>query len=148
VWLHSRLEKIEVVRPVATAGVKTVAAFIGVRIALLLVYLGAQYALLHAFGVNVPLRDLVVYLPILTLVQTIPISISGLGAAQLVMRRFYAPFVAGAAFPAAVIDAYSTTEILGFMLLRILVAYLCLGRLSKEVIRNASKLEEEVEGSR
>ena len=119
-----------------------------VRFALLRVLFLAQYLVTHVlfmwlFSVDVPLVGVLVYLPIFTFIQIVPISISGLGTTQLVMRHFYAPYVVGAAATAAaVVDAASTTAIFGFLIFRVIVAYLFLGDLSREVIQRAGNLKQ------
>ena len=63
-----------------------------------------------------------VILPVLTVVGTIPLSISGLGTTQVLMERFYAPFVTDGRAPVPVIDACSTAMIFGYIVVRLLIA--------------------------
>jgi len=109
---------------------------LGLRLLLLGQYLAVQWALLRLFGVPVPARHLLAYVPVLTFLQIVPISISGLGTTQLAAREFYGPFVATAAgSPHAVVDAATTAGIAGFLVLRILLGYLFLGDLSRDILR-------------
>jgi len=134
----SRVLKFELLAPLAELDLITVVKFVALRVLFLLQYLAAQYLFLMLFGVDVPLVRLLVYLPLLTFIQIVPVSISGLGTTQLVMRHFYARYVvSAAAYPAGVIDAFSTAAIFGFIVFRIVVAYLFLGEFSREVIRKA-----------
>lgn len=140
----SRLLRFELLRPLAEAGLLDVLRLGGLRIVFLLQYIGSQYLFLLLFGVEIPLMRLMVYMPLLTFIQIIPISISGLGTTQLVMRHFYGPYVRGAGPGAAgVVDAFSTTAIVGFLFFRILIAYVFLGEFSREVFERAGKGEEE-----
>lgn len=137
--LH-RVLKFELLKPLAQLDLLTVVKFVLLRLVFLLQYLFAQYLFLKLFQVDVPIVRLVVYLPLLTFVQIIPISVSGLGTVQLVMRQFYARYVArGVGQATGVIDAFSTSAIFGFLMFRIVVAYLFLGEFSREVIQRAGK---------
>lgn len=134
----SRMLKLEMLAPLADLDVLTVIRFLGLRMCLLLTYLGSQYILLQLFGVDVPLLRLTVYNSLITFVQIVPISVAGLGTVQVVMRHFYAPYVQRlTSNAAAVVDAYSTTSIFSFVIFRVIVAYFFLGEFSREVIRDA-----------
>lgn len=145
----SRLLRMELLAPLADVDALTTVKFVGLRAFFLLQYLAAQYAFLLLFGVDVPLLKMLVYMPLLTFVQIIPVSISGLGTTQIVMRHFYSPYVTvDTAHPGGVIDAFSTTAIFGFILFRVLVAYLFLGEFGRDVIekvRGISPTKEESE---
>jgi len=139
----SRVLRLDLLRPLAEARVADVLVLTGLRMLFLLLYIGSQYLFLRLFGVAVPALRLLVYMPLLTFIQIIPISVSGLGAPQLVMRHFYAPYVKSPAGGAeGVIDAFSTTSIFGFVMFRVLVAYLFLGEFSREVIERAGRAAE------
>ncbi len=134
----SKLLKLQMLAPLADLNFITVVYFLGLRICLLLTYLGSQYILLQLFSIDVPLLRLVVYNSLITFVQIVPISVAGLGTVQVVMRNFYAPYVVQATKQtAAVVDAYSTTSIFSFVIFRLIVAYFFLGEFSSEVIRDA-----------
>jgi hypothetical protein len=136
--LLKRLLSLELLAPLAELDLVTSVRFVALRIAFLLQYLFSQYCFLRLFGIEAPLTVLFVYLPLLTFIQIIPISISGLGTTQIAMRHFYAPYVVTTGLAASgVIDAFSTTAIFGFVFFRLAVAYLFLGELSREVIRKA-----------
>ena len=138
----SRILKLELLAPFAQASIATVLHFVALRIFFACQYLIGQYFFLQLFGIDVPFELLFAYMPLLTFVQIVPISISGLGTTQLVMRHFYASFVVvTAAAPEAVVDAASTTMIFVFLVLRLLVAYVFFGDLSREVIEKAGRLE-------
>ncbi len=108
------------------------------RSLLILTYAVMQKAFLHAFGVDIPVLQLLVFMPILSLIGFIPVSVSGLGSTQVVMREFFGPYVPAtlavtAAAQASVIDAFSTASILGVMLLRVLIGLACLPWVSREL---------------
>lgn len=140
----SRMMKLEILKPLAELDLMTLCSFVLLRVFFLSQYLLAQWAFLFLFGVEVPGPRLLVYLPLLTFIQIVPISISGLGTVQLVMRSFYSRYVTVATKHAgAIVDAFSTTAILGFMIFRIIIAYFFLGDLSREVIQKAGTLKAE-----
>lgn len=139
----SRILKLEMLTPFSELNALIVVQFVALRILFLLQYLAAQYVFLRLFGVEIPVIRLLVYQPLLTFVQIIPISISGLGTTQVVMRHFYSPYVsAGPRYPSGIIDAFSTTSIFAFLFFRLLVAYFFLGDFSREVIKQAGKRTE------
>ena len=88
------------------------------RMAFVSLYVFSNFFLLRSFSIEVPLGDLFVYQPILAFIIFIPISVAGLGSTQVVMRVFYEPFVAQGLLPTAVVDAYSTSTIVMFVLMR------------------------------
>jgi len=82
---------------------------VAIRITFILVYVVMHLVLLPAFGVHIPFEALLMYAPLITFVQVVPATISGLGAAQGVMVALFAAHVATShPNPAAVIIAYST----------------------------------------
>ena len=116
------------------------------RSVLILAYAVMQWAFLHAFGTDIPVLQLLVFMPILSLIAFIPVSVSGLGSTQVVMREFFGPYVPAAiattvAARASVIDAYSTASILGMMLLRIGIGLVCLPWVSRELTEARSREE-------
>jgi hypothetical protein len=54
-----------------------------------------QTAMLHAFGVAVPIGQAVVALPIVFFIAVLPISVQGLGTTQAAMVFFFARYAAG-----------------------------------------------------
>jgi len=118
------------------------------RAGLVLLYALMNRSFLLSFGADVPLPKLLVFMPILTLVAFIPISVSGLGSTQVVMRSFYGPFVSPAmaatdAARAAVIDAFSTSTILATILVRAVIGVLCLPWVSKALAQGRGEREGE-----
>jgi len=106
------------------------------RSALILAYAVMNWAFAKSFGVDIPIPKILVFMPILSLIAFIPISVGGLGSTQVVMREFFGPFVTSAialtaADRAAVIDAYSTASIVSTMLLRVGIGLLCLPWVSR-----------------
>ncbi|MBP7126259.1 flippase-like domain-containing protein [Myxococcota bacterium] len=119
---------------------------IGSRTGLVLLYALMNRSFLLAFGTDIPLGKLLVFMPILTLVAFMPISVSGLGSTQVVMRSFYGPFVSPAmaateAARTAVIDAFSTTTILATVLVRAAIGIACLPWVSKALARGRGEGE-------
>ena len=134
-----RLRNKALFAPLREASLGTWIRLLALRLALQGQYLAVQYVLLLMFDIPVPFIHLVAYLPVLTFIQIVPISISGLGTTQLAARRFYAPYVVAATrSPRAVVDAATTTGIVGFLLVRVVIAYFFLGELSRDIIRHGA----------
>jgi uncharacterized membrane protein YbhN (UPF0104 family) len=98
------------------------------RIVLLLLYTTLNYVLLHLFHVPVPYGVLLLVNPVITVIGTLPISVSGIGTTQVAMRHFYGAFASTAR-----IDAFSTTAILLYQLTRVGIASLYVGRVRREL---------------
>jgi len=139
-WLRNKA----LFAPLREASLGTWGHLLVLRLALQAQYLAVQYVLLLMFDIHVPFLHVVAYLPVLTFIQIVPISISGLGTTQLAARSFYEPFVVAVArSPRAVVDATTTTGIIGFLLVRGVLAYFFLGELSRDIIRHGAPAPEE-----
>jgi hypothetical protein len=119
---------------------------LGFRAGIILVYALANRGFLYSFGVDISIPRLLVFMPILSLISFIPISLSGLGSTQVVMRGFYGPYVRSDmattdAARTSVIDAFSTASILTVMLLRIVIGLICLPWVSRTLA--AEKVDQE-----
>jgi len=115
---------------------RSIPVVMGARSLLILSYAVMNWAFLRSFGVDVPIAKIVVFMPILSLIAFIPISVGGLGSTQVVMREFFGPFVTASiattvAARASVVDAYSTASIVGTMLLRVGIGLVCLPWVTK-----------------
>jgi len=133
--------------PIRAASLGTWGRLIAVRLLLQGLYLLVAYAQLVLFDIDVPFHRLLAYVPLLTFIQIVPISISGIGTTQLAARQFYGPYVAAAGrSPRAVVDACTSTGIVGFLLLRVIIAYFFLGELSRDIIRKRADVPEEPAG--
>lgn len=138
VWWIQKVLNLQLLAPCRTVGLTTILELLLLRFLLLGGYIGVNFLVLRLFSVDVPLSLLLIYQPLLTFVQAVPISVSGLGAPQILMRRFLGPFVpSGVLHPEAVVDASTTTGIFGYVFFRLIVAYLFMGDLSRDVIREA-----------
>jgi hypothetical protein len=62
------------------------------------------------------------------------------------MRQFYAPFVVGAAAPGPVIDAFSTLQIVTYLVLRIVLALPFFAPIAKELREKPADAELEAPG--
>ena len=63
------------------------------RVGLVLAYTVSAAVVMRAFGMPVPPERMLVTNAIVTVVGALPISVSGLGTTQVLMRIFFAPFV-------------------------------------------------------
>ncbi len=113
-----------------------------VRASFILVYVLMHFLLLPAFDVHIPFWTLVMYSPLITFVQVVPATISGLGAAQGVMVALFAAHVPpGHGDPAAVIVAYSTVIGPLMMLMRLVIGYSFMAAVTREVMPTAEDIE-------
>lgn len=139
-----RLRDKALFRVIREASLGTWGRLLVVRLLLQAQYMLVAWALLLLFDIHVPFIRMLAYVPVLTFIQIVPISISGIGTTQLAMRTFYAPYVRAAVrSPGAVIDACSTMGIVGFTVVRIFIAYLFLGALSRDIIRHGADVPDE-----
>lgn len=120
--LLERIRALAVVRPLAALRPLAMLQGLILRMGLVLAYTAAAVYLMRAFGMQPTWGRMFVAMPILTVVGTIPISVSGFGSTQVLMRTLYAPFVTDGRPSEAVIDAYSTAMILGYIACRMVVA--------------------------
>ena len=104
--------------------------FLAMRIGFSASYILSQLVSMPFFDMHPTLQELVLYVPVITFVGTIPLTtIAGLGTVQVLMRHFYLGF---APHGTAQIDAYSTTSILAFVLVRILIGYFYMGSVARD----------------
>lgn len=66
--------------------------FILLRTFFVVQYVFIHWGFLKVFGIHVPMSHLLVYVPILTFIGVLPISIAGLGTTQIALRHFIAPY--------------------------------------------------------
>lgn len=88
----------------------------------ILVYVWINYLMMQAFHMEPSFEALLVLVPILIVVGVVPVSVSGIGTTQVVARALYQGFVPAGVAAAPLIDAYTTTLIVGFVAARLLVA--------------------------
>ncbi len=78
-----------------SAGLSGHARALLVRVPHIAVLMTFQTAMLHAFGVAVPIGQAIVALPIVFFIAVLPISVQGLGTTQAAMVFFFARYAAG-----------------------------------------------------
>ncbi|MGM0576665.1 MAG: lysylphosphatidylglycerol synthase domain-containing protein [Myxococcota bacterium] len=98
------------------------------------IYVLMHFAMLPTFDIHVDLMSLLVYVPILTFVQVLPASISGLGAVQWAMKQLYAPYVAGGAEAAATVVAISTIVGPATTVLRLGIGYAFMTKVARDLV--------------
>lgn len=137
-FVLGRLRSWSIFAAFRNATVQSHAVFVLMRFLFILLYVGLQYVSLHLFGVKVPLGELMMYNAIITLIGTLPISVSGLGTTQVAMLEFYGDYGTDAQ-----ILAYSTAMIVMFAASRAAIGYWFLPRLSRELGRDPRTLGQE-----
>jgi uncharacterized membrane protein YbhN (UPF0104 family) len=112
------------------------------RALLILAYAVMTWLVLPTFGIEVPLEALLVYVPILTFVQVVPASVSGLGAVQVVMVLLYTPHVAvPGGDPEAHVVAFSTAMGPTMTVIRLVIALLLVAFVPRDVFPHKGDLE-------
>lgn len=128
-----KLRNLAPLRPLAALRPQALLVGVAMRSVLILLYAVAAFFTMRAFQMRPEWGRLFIALPITTVVGTLPISVSGVGSTQLLMRQFYAPFVVTAAAAGPVIDAYSTLQIATYLVFRIAVALPFFGPIASEL---------------
>lgn len=139
-----RLRTLSVFSAFEDAKMSDYLALLGARTAFIGLYVLMTWALLPTFHITIPLTALLVYVPLLTFVQIVPASVSGLGAVQWVMIALYVPHFAadvGDVNAQATVVAFSTIVGPGVTLMRLGVGYLLLGRLAPDLVVSGEELE-------
>lgn len=104
-----------------TVTLRHLLGLMGLRALLVFEYIIMQAIFLLSFGFHVPFAYLVLVEPLLTLVGVIPISFSGIGTVQVVMRYVFSPYAPHGITAIAAVDAYSTASILCILLIRVVI---------------------------
>ncbi len=128
-----KLRNFAPLRPLAALRPQALLIGVAMRSVLILLYAVSAFFTMRAFQMQPQWGRLFIALPITTVVGTLPISVSGVGSTQLLMRQFYAPFVVTAAAAGPVIDAYSTLQIATYLVVRIAVALPFFGPIAAEL---------------
>lgn len=118
----ARLRRAQVLKPLVEIAPAKLVMGVILRIGLVASYAVTNFLMMRCFGMEPQWGRLLVVMPFLTVVGTIPASVSGIGTTQVPMRQFYAPFVTDGRDPAPVIDAFSTAMIIGFVVVRLVLA--------------------------
>jgi len=99
----------------------------------ILLYVVLALVTLPTFDIHVPFLSLLLYVPILTFVQIVPVQVSGLGAIQELMIAFYGPYAAASVSdPRAQVFAW--TLVIGpvMVLIRLGIGYLFMGSVAQD----------------
>lgn len=100
-----------------------------------------QTAMMHAFGVAVPVLQAIVCLPVVFFIAVLPISVQGLGTTQAAMIFFFARYAPGdrAAQNAAVLAASLVGQFIALGC-QVLIGLLCLRSRAGRELRSASRV--------
>lgn len=120
--LLQRLRRAQVLKPLVSIAPQKLLIGVLLRTGLVASYALINFLMMQSFGMEPQWGRLLVIMPLLTVIGTIPASVSGIGTTQVPMRAFYAPFVQDGRDPAPVIDAFSTAMIIGFVVVRLVLA--------------------------
>ena len=115
---------------------------IAIRTFYVALWVGMQWLMLPTFDIHIDLLTLLVYVPILTFVQIVPASVSGLGAVQAVMIAMYAPLIdAPPEEAAARVLAFSTVVGPSTAIVRICIGYVFLRNVADDLVPTDAELE-------
>jgi hypothetical protein len=95
IWRPAFLTKRPILDVLLEAGIVGHLKCLAVRLPHLVTLLSITYVSLHGFGVNVPLLESLLAIPLVLFVAVLPISFQGLGPSQGVMVFFFAPYAQG-----------------------------------------------------
>ncbi len=112
---------------------------IAARSVLLFGYMCTDYLLVRTFGIETPFGAQLAFTALISFTVAVPLSISGLGAIQVVLIALYTPFVIVSGDPTAQVLAFSTLMGPTVNLCRIGIAYLFLGQVSRDLIDAAQE---------
>ena len=139
-FVLGRLRSWRIFHGFRTARLGDYALFVGLRTVFVAGYVMSHWLCMPFFHMHAPLRELFLYVPVLTFVATIPLTnVAGLGTVQLLMRVFFAGYVPAGVAAEAHVDAYSTVTILLFVLCRIGIGYLSMGTVARDFAEAARR---------
>lgn len=132
---HDIMAAFRLTRPLPLLGVTAM------RLVLIIEYGVMNLLFWKSFGVDVPFLDLMFFMAITSFVAMIPISVSGIGSTQYVMRDLYGRYVpAGMAATAmarsSVVDAVSTAGIFGILIIRVVLGVFCMRGVTRYISDN------------
>jgi hypothetical protein len=108
-------------------GVKGHGFAFAVRVPSMAWLFAGQLAALYCFGIAVPLAAVLVYVPAIVLIMGMPVSVQGIGPAQVAQVALFAPYVQGDARMAeASILAWGLSTTVGSAMVWFLVGVACL----------------------
>lgn len=105
----------------------------GIRGIMVFLYVFITWLFALLFGIDIPFVMMLILQPIIIFVGTIPITVAGLGTVQMVAIAFFAPYATSHADPDSLVLAMSTAGVSVVVLIRILIGYLFLGRVSAKL---------------
>jgi hypothetical protein len=110
------------------AGLRGHAVAFAVRVPSMLAIFLSAYATSRCFGMKVPFGAFLVYVPAIVLVTSAPVSVQGIGPAQLAQVAFFARFVEGADARAAeaVVVAWGLSSSVGAAIGFFLIGVACM----------------------
>ena len=120
--LLASLRRAQILKPLVDIAPTKLLIGVVLRMGLVASYTVTNFMMMRSFGMEPQWGRLFVVMPFLTVLGTIPASVSGIGTTQIPMRKLYAPFVVGGREAAPVVDAFSTAMILGFVVVRLVLA--------------------------
>lgn len=141
-FILGRLRGLSIFEAFRRAKLEDYAVLMAARLGFVLVYVVMTRLALLTFDIDIGFVPLLVYVPLLTLMQVVPTQISGLGAIQEVMILLFAPFAVTALDPRAEVFAYSLATGPVMALLRLVIGYLFISNVARDFAVTQADIEE------
>lgn len=119
---------------------RDIGVMMGARALFICLYVLLNWLALPCFGLDISLAALLVYTPLLTFLQIVPLSVSGLGAIQVAMVILYGHYLGGGAGVEAQIYAFSFVIGPLTSLIRMGIGYLFVGHVARDFLPSAEEL--------
>lgn len=143
-FILGRLRSWRVFDTFRRAHLKDYPSMVLMRAGFIMVYVVMHWSILPAFGVHIDLGHMLLYAPLIAFVQVIPATISGLGAVQGVMVALFTPHVPPEAGGSAAILAYSTVIGPLMMVMRLVIGYVFVHAVAKDLVPSKEEIEREI----
>ena len=93
-FLPKKVREYRIFHPFRAGRLADYPLFILLRALFVTQYVLIHWAYLRVFGIHVPFSHLLIYVPVLTIIGVLPITIAGQGTTQIALRHYIAPYPA------------------------------------------------------
>ena len=122
--------------------VNAFSALLSARFGFIVLYVLMAWATLPCFGIGIDIGALFIFIPLLTFVQIVPASVSGLGAIQVVMAALYVHYLGGGQETEAAVYAYSFLIGPVTTLIRLVMGYAFVANVTRDFVPNMSEIRD------
>ena len=135
-WLTSR----PIFDVLFAAGISGHLRALAVRVPHIAILMVFTYSALRAFGVQVPVTQAILYLPIVYFISVLPIAVMGLGTTQAALIYFFAAYVPGATTAgarASILAASLVSQAVAMVIQGLLGAFCMRNQLARQLSETA-----------